>query len=169
MDDDESPDWNRIVERHANRVFRVAQRILGSVQDAEDVSQDVFTEAFRMHQKGPIQSWSGLLVRLATLRSIDRLRRNRPSVELRESDRLSTAEPFDEAAAKELAQWLRMAMAQLPDQQATVFAMVQFEQLSRHEISATLGVSLETVSTTLYKARQRLLSQLAVFNRGDSK
>ena len=102
MADDELPDWDRIVERHANRVFRVAQRILGSVQDAEEISQDVFTEAFQMHQRGPIQSWTGLLVRLATLRSIDRLRRNRPSVELRESDRISTTEPFDEFAAKEL-------------------------------------------------------------------
>jgi RNA polymerase sigma-70 factor (ECF subfamily) len=166
---DELPDWDRIVERHANHVFRVARRILGSVQDAEDVSQDVFTEAFRMHKKGPIQSWTGLLVRLATLRSIDRLRRHRPSVALRESDRLSTAEPFDEAAATELAQWLRKAMAHLPDQQATVFAMIQFEQLSRNEVSATLGISLESVSTTLYKARQRLLSKLGVFNRGDSK
>ncbi len=90
MVDDELPDWDRIVERHANRVFRVALRILGSVQDAEEISQDVFTEAFQMHERGPIQSWAGLLVRLATLRSIDRLRRNRPSVELRESDRIST-------------------------------------------------------------------------------
>ena len=80
MTDGELPDWDRIVERHAKRVFRVAMRILRSVQDAEDVSQDVFTEAFQLHKAGPVQSWTGLLVRLATLRSLDRLRRNRPSV-----------------------------------------------------------------------------------------
>jgi RNA polymerase sigma factor (sigma-70 family) len=169
MADGELPDWDRIVERHAKRVFRVALRILGSVQDTEEVSQDVFAEAFRLHTKGPIQSWTGLLVRLATLRSLDRLRRNRPSVELREGDRISRVGPFEEAAAEELAQWLRKAMTQLPDQQATVFAMFHFEHLSREDVSATLGVSPETVSTALYKARQRLLSQLAVFNRGDSK
>jgi RNA polymerase sigma-70 factor, ECF subfamily len=170
MTDVELPDWDRIVERHAKCVFRIAMRILKSVQDAEDVSQDVFTEAFRMHKAGPVQSWAGLLVRLATLRSIDRLRRNRPTVELCESDRQSTVEPFEEVGAKELAHWLHMAIAQLPDQQATVFVMCHFEQLSRDQISEALGVSPEAVSTALYKARQRLLAQLAIFNnKGDSQ
>jgi RNA polymerase sigma-70 factor (ECF subfamily) len=169
MADRELPDWTRIVERHAERVFRVALRILGSVQDAEDASQDVFTEAFQLHRSGPVQSWTGLLVRLATLRSIDRLRRRRRSVELREGDRISIVEPFEQAAATELANWLRKAMAQLPDQQATVFVMVHFEQLSRSEISTALGISSDAISTTLYKARQRLLAQLAVYNRGDSQ
>ena len=165
MADGELPDWDRIVERHGKRVFRVALRILGSVQDAEDV----FTEAFRLHQAGPVQSWTGLLVRLATLRSIDRLRRKQPFVELRECDRMSTLEPFEEVAAAELAHWLRKAIAQLPDQQSTVFVMVYFEQLSRDEVSATLGISPEAVSTALYKARQRLLVQLAVFSQKGSK
>ena len=169
MNNGAMPDWDRIVERHARRVFAVALRILGSVQDAEDVSQDVFTEAFRLHKAGPIQSWTGLLVRLATVRSIDRLRRTRPAIELRDSDRMSTVEPFEEAAAKELAGWLRKAMASLPDQQAAVFVMTHFEHLSRDEIAAALDISPEAVSTTLYKARQRLLAQLAVFNRGDSQ
>jgi RNA polymerase sigma-70 factor (ECF subfamily) len=166
---DESPDWDRIVEHHAGRVFRVAMRILRSVPDAEDVSQDVFTEAFQLHAAGPVQSWTGLLVRLATLRSLDRLRRHRPSVELRECDRSSTVEPFEELQARELADWLRTAIAKLPDQQATVFVMHHFEQLSRDEVSAASGVSPEAVSTALYKARQRLLRQLAVFNQGDSR
>ena len=151
MADSELRDWDRIVERHAKRVFRVALRILGSVQDSEDVSQDVFTEAFRLHKAGPVQRWTGLLVRLATLRSIDLLRRNRPTVELRDWDAMSTLEPFEAVAAAELAHWLRKAIAQLPDQQAAVFAMFHFEHLSRAEVSATLGISSEAVSTALYK------------------
>lgn len=169
MTEQELPDWDRIVERHATRVFRVAYRILGSVQDAEDVAQDVFAEAFKSFRHGPVQSWIGLFVRLATLRSIDRLRRKKPAVELRESDRVSTLEPFEELAADELRRWLREAVAQLPDQQATVFVMLHYEQLPRDQIAENLGISLEAVSTILYKARQRLLTQLAVFNQGESK
>jgi RNA polymerase sigma-70 factor (ECF subfamily) len=167
MTDTASLDWDRIVEDHAPRVFRVAMRILRSVQDAEDASQDAFIEAFRVHQAGPVRSWTGLLVRLATLRSLDRLRRNRPTVELRDGDRISTATPSDELQARELADWLRRAIAGLPDQQATVFVLHHFEQLSRDEVSAALGVSPDGVSTALYKARQRLLAQLAVYQQGD--
>jgi RNA polymerase sigma-70 factor (ECF subfamily) len=167
MTEDELPDWDRIVEHHAKRVFRLALRILRSVHDAEDVSQDVFAEAFGLHRRGPVQSWTGLLVRLATLRSLDRLRRHRPSVELRDDDKVSAVGPAEEAEARELADWLQKAIARLPEQQAAVFVMHHFEQLSRAEISATLSVSADAVSTALYKARQRLLAQLAVSNRGD--
>ena len=41
MTESDEPDWDRIVESHAKRVFRVALRILGRVQDAEDVSQEI--------------------------------------------------------------------------------------------------------------------------------
>ncbi len=169
MADNEQPNWDRIVDRHGGRVFRIALRILGSVHDAEDVSQEVFVEAYRLHKAGSVQSWTGLLVRLATLRAIDRLRRRRPAETLREDDRVSTTGPCEEAAARELAEWLRAAMARLPGQQAAVFAMVQFEKLSRDQIATGLGISPQAVSTALYKARQRLLTQLSVFNGSDSR
>lgn len=169
MNDGELPDWDRIVDKHANHVFRVAMRILSCVQDAEDVSQDVFTEAFRLRQVGRVQNWAGLLVRLATLRSLDRLRRKRPSERIREGDRASTQGPFDDAAANELATRMRMAIAELPDQQAAVFVLFHFEHLSRDEIGVSLGISPQAVSTAMYKARQRLLAQLATIQQGDSR
>jgi RNA polymerase sigma-70 factor (ECF subfamily) len=165
----ESQDWNQIVERHAHRVLRVALRVLGSVQDAEDVTQEVFVEAFRLSQISTVRCWTGLLVRLATLRSLDRLRRARTGANLRESDRITLIEPFHEAAAAELADRLRQAIGQLPDQQAAVFVMHHFDGLSRDEISTALEISAEAVSTALYKARQRLQNLLADFDRGAVK
>ena len=54
MAEEQPPDWPRIVERHAERVFRIAYRSLGSVHDAEDVSQLVFIDAKRVQETGPI-------------------------------------------------------------------------------------------------------------------
>jgi len=159
------PDWGKVIEKHAERVFRIAYRILGSVHDAEDVSQDVFTEAMAVHEAGPIRTWTGLMVRLATVRSIDRLRKNQGRPESLPSDNISpsaTQRPEQELIAAELATWLRGEIRLLPDQQAAIFSLAYFEQLSRNEIATALGVSPEAVSTTLYKARKKLSSRLAV-------
>ena len=169
MTDGEQPSWRQIVDRHGKRVFRIALRVLGSVHDAEDVSQEVFAEAYRLQQASAVRSWTGLLVRLATLRAIDRLRRTRPTEELRDHDHVSTVEPFEEVIASELAQWIRAAIARLPERQAAVFVMVYFEQLSRDQVAANLDISPAAVSTALSKARQRLMSHLSVLNGGDPR
>ena len=164
MPDEHPRDWSAIVGRHAERVFRIAYRILGSVHDAEDVSQIVFTEALRVHASGPVQSWSGLFARLATVRAIDLLRRRRKTVPLADEDRVSHTGPHEHAVGAELAAWLRSAASKLPEQQAAIFTLTHFEQLDRDEVAAVLSISPESVSTGLYKARQRLLEQLNTIN-----
>lgn len=163
------PDWDEIVEEHAERVFRIAYRILGSVHDAEDVSQDVFTEAMSIQKAGPVRTWTGLMVRLATVRSIDRLRKVRKQPQALPSSDIEPSgahRPEEESIAAELATWLRGEIRTLPDQQAAVFSLAYFEQLSRNEIASALDITPEAASTTLYKARKKLSSQLAVF-QGD--
>ncbi len=164
MDEDSTPDWPKIVERHAERVFRIAYRILGSVHDSEDVSQIVFIEVKRLQRAGPIQSWSGLFARLATMRAIDLLRRRRRNIEIEETHFVSSIEPHHHVVAAELAEWLRKAVANLPEQQAAVFSLSHFEQLDRNEVAAILCISVESVSTTLYKARVKLQEQLKSHN-----
>ena len=156
--------WNEIVERHAERIFRIAYRILGSVHDAEDVSQVVFAEAFRVFESGEVQSWSGLFARLSTVRSIDLVRRRKSTVTIADDDRVSNSGPYENAVGTELAAWLRLVVAELPRQQMEIFTLTHFEQLDRNEVAAILGISPESVSTALYKARQRLQEQLNTFN-----
>ena len=152
-------DWDEIVSEHRRTVFRIAYRILGSVHDAEDVSQDVFTAAFERQQTESTRHWGGFLRQLATMRAIDRLRRNRPTVPL-EDTLTGSSDPVGEIVAKELAGRLRAAISELPPQPAAVFALAYFEGLSRNEIAESLGISAEAVSTALYKARQGLSALL---------
>ncbi len=160
MNRESSPDWSWIVQTHGGRVFGVAMRILGSVQDAEDVSQDVFLQAYEIYSAGAVQSWTGLLVRLATLRSLDLRRRNRPTAELIERDCPASSDPAASLIRNELADSLRLAVGKLSDQQATVFAMSCYETMTRDEIALVLCISPEAVSTSLYRARQRLAEDL---------
>lgn len=160
---DRGVDWDQIVEEHAERVFRVAYRILGTVHDAEDASQDVFLEAVVLYRRGPVQSWIGLLTRLATLRSLDRRRRRRPVAQIRENDLISCGEPEDQVVAAELDEWLRDEVARLPDQQGAVFTLAYFERLAQADIATILDISLSSVSTSLWQARRRLSDRISIF------
>ena len=165
MSDPNAPDWEELVQQHAERVFRIAFRILGSTHDAEDISQDVFTEALTLHQSEPVRTWTGLMVRLATLRSIDKLRREKFKPETLQNpvtDSRSVESPDQTLIAAELANQLRLEIKNLPQQQAAIFSLAYFEQLSRSEIASALAIPPESVSTALYKARKKLSSRLAV-------
>ena len=168
MPNPDEPDWDQIVERYAERVFRIAFRILGSVHDAEDVMQDVFSETFKLHRNGPVRTWPGLIVRLSTLRAIDKLRARRSFAQLNENDRdvrsrATNDRPEHALIAAELSTWLRAELDQLPDQQAAVFSLAYFEQLTRSEIADALEMAPEAVSNSLHKARRRLMGRMTIF------
>ena len=88
-------------------------------------------------------------------------------MELKEADLVTAVEPIDVVASMELSNWLRSAVAQLPDQQATIFVMTHFEHLSRDEIANLLKVTPAAVSTALHKARQQLSRDLTVYYQGE--
>jgi RNA polymerase sigma-70 factor, ECF subfamily len=78
----EETNWEAIVNEHAMDLFAIASRILGRVGDAEDIVQEVFLEAFRLHERKAVPQWSGLLRRMAVCRALDRLRQRKVTVAL---------------------------------------------------------------------------------------
>lgn len=148
-------DWERIVREHGPMVFTTAFRILGQAADAEDVVQDVFMEVQRVRVR--VRSWPALLRRVATFRSLDRLRQRKINVGL---DGLclfsSNGDPESNAMARELAQRLRQAIAQLPEREATVCCLRFFDELSYDQIAEHLAISRGAVAAALHKARAKL-------------
>lgn len=156
-------DWNRIVTDHGPIIFRLACRILGCGPDAEDVVQEAFLEGYRVGLAQAVENWGGLLGRAVTHRAIDRLRRRRPTEPLSGSEpALGQAGPAEAAIAGELAEQLRDAIAHLPRQQAAVFCLRYFDELSYDEIAERLELETGAVGVTLHKARNKLKSMLPV-------
>ena len=153
--------FESIVESHLKLVYRIAFRILGSDPDAEDVVQIVFAEAYRLHRNKGIENWTGFLARLATHRSLDLARaKDRNTIVVRDTVPGNACDPHDELVGKEIAMWLRAEVAHLPEQQATVFTLISFEDMKREEVARMLGVTVEAISTALYKARRKLQQRL---------
>lgn len=163
-------DWDEIVHSLGPMVFGVTWRILGHAADAEDVVQEVFIEALRLQHSQAVKHWAPLLRRLATYRALDRLRQRRTAVSLNLNGHALVAHspgPEEVAVGRELATRLRGAVGQLAKQEAEVFCLRYFEDLSYQAIAETLGVSPQAVATALHKARARLAVLLEEAVRGE--
>jgi RNA polymerase sigma-70 factor, ECF subfamily len=144
-------------------ILRLACRILAYGPDAEDVVQETFLEGYQIGQDQDVANWGGLFSHIAVHRSLDRLRRRRPTGPLSGTEVSPHADgPQEAAIAGELAQRLREAVARLPEQQATVFCLRYFDDLSYGQIAERLGLEVGAVGTALSKARGKLKSMLTV-------
>ena len=158
---------SELYDRHAARVYALAHRILRNGTDAEDVVQEVFSQAWRTAasyraERGSVTAW--LLV-MTRSRAIDRIRSRRMSEQaLDESgyQGLASGEPplTDELIASERADSVRSALTQLPDDQRRALELAYFEGLSQSEIAAKLRTPLGTVKTRIRAALATLRRSL---------
>jgi RNA polymerase sigma-70 factor, ECF subfamily len=161
-------DWESIVRAHGPMAFDTAWRLLGHVADTEDVVQQALFDAFRLNGQQPVGNWGGLLRRLAVRRAIDRLRERRtvlpPPCEPLAFEPASRESEQPEAVAieRELAARLRLAVAALPDREASVFSLHFFGDMLNSDIAETLGISRDAVGVALHKARKRLKELLGL-------
>ncbi len=150
-------DWEQIVSKYGPVVFGTAWRILGNAADAEDVTQDVFLQAYQTARAAEVRSWPALLRRLASCRALDRLRLRKHTVALHHLDLPETAGgPEEVAVGNELAERLRTALLHLPRQEAAAFCLRYFEDLSYQEIADALHTTPGAAGNALFKARAHL-------------
>jgi RNA polymerase sigma-70 factor (ECF subfamily) len=153
----QAAEWELLVREHGTMVFRTAWRIVGNAADAEDIAQEVFLEAHRLRARQVVQNWGGMLRRLATCRSLDRLRERKNVLSLDVAVLAGTSsDPTETAIERELAERLRVAITQLPRREAEVFCMRFFEGLGTEQIAHALQIATGAVGVALHKARTKL-------------
>ena len=141
------------MEIHGAAVYRLALCRMQSVQDAEDVYQEVFLRLLDQDAA----AWDGEHLRAWLLRctvnrchDLHRLRLRRPVLPLEELP--EPPEPERDGAAAEL--W--EAVARLPEKLRTAVHLYYAEGYSTEEIAGLLSIPAATVRTRLRRARQRL-------------
>ena len=158
--DRDSGGLGTLYDRHGRAVFSLALRILGDESDAEEVTQDVFAQAWRRagqydESRGTVAAW--LLV-IARTRAIDRFRarRVRPEGRVQDDDgltlqQLPATDPdaASEMMAAERGQRVRRALEALPFLQRVAIELAYFEGLSQREIAERLEQPLGTVKTRM--------------------
>ena len=154
-----------LFEAHHERVYRVARRITGRAEDAEDVLQTVFLRILR-REEPPIRTdeAASYLHRAATNASLDLIRRRRASraEAIDNADRFADKAPSPEAqhGGEEIQAKVRAALAGLPPRAAEIFALRYFDGYGNREIARLLRTSWSTVAVTLHRTRTRLQKEL---------
>jgi RNA polymerase sigma factor (sigma-70 family) len=163
------------VARERSRVWQFLRRRIDE-SDAEEILQDVFAELVEAYRlMTPIEHVGAWLLRVARNRVIDRLRKKKPDASLNESvaggdeetsellDLLPSADAGPEAqfARRVLLEELEEAVDELPPLQREIFIAHEIEGRSFNELSATLGVGVNTLLSRKHAAVTYLRKRLA--------
>ena len=159
--------FNTLVQRHQKGVHALAWRKVSDFHYAEEITQDTFLQAYKKLStlKNPNQ-FAGWLYVIANRLCINWLQRHKPAMqsledtpveEIEESSYIHHAAEQREAEGTEhryeIAQKL---LSKLPESERTVMTLHYLGEMTAKEISKFLGVSVNTITNRLWRARKRL-------------
>jgi RNA polymerase sigma-70 factor, ECF subfamily len=167
----EEPDAaERLVERFGDRVYRLAMRITGSNEDAEEAAQDaLWTAARKIGMFKGESAFGSWIYRITANAAYQKLRtRRQKSAEIAIDDVMPSLdddgrhfEPMDDWSSRvdenalqgELRRVLQEAIDGLPAEYRTALVMHDVEGLSNPDIAETLGISLPAVKSRVHRSR----------------
>jgi RNA polymerase sigma-70 factor (ECF subfamily) len=161
------PTWEEIVDRHSDRVYRLAFRLTGNRHDAEDLTQEVFVRVFRSlstYQPGTFEGW---LHRITTNLFLDQARRKQrirfDALSDERADRLRSHLPTPDTAYADQTfdDDVERALSTLPPEFRAAVVLCDVEGLSYDEIAQILDAKLGTVRSRIHRGRAMLRAALA--------
>ena len=153
---------DELVNRYQRSVFNVALRMLGNVQDAEDVTQTTFGNAFAaLDSYDPKYRFFSWIYRMTVNESLNTLKRRRNVVSLDGSFDVPTPSGISQSASDAEERVGKALLDLQPDDRAVV-VLKHFVSFSYEEISNVLDIPVKTVKSRLFTARERLRESLLV-------
>jgi len=160
---------------YKDKVYNTVLSYLQNVQDAEEITQDVFIEVFNSASKfkgrSSLNTW---IYRIAVNKSLDKIKYQKrkkrfaviTSIFGGDSGELTIdtpdfIHPGVESDLKEQSQILFKALDKLPENQRSAFILSKLESLSNKEISEILNCSVSAVESLLFRAKQSLVKVLS--------
>lgn len=164
-----------LVRRYQARILSHVARMIGSRDDALDLSQEIFVKVFQaLHRYNPEFKFSTWLFRIAGNAAIDHLRKRRlRTVPLEVPDtsgqgrvssfeyRSADLDPYADLRNSERGQSIARAIARLPPEFRELITLRHFTGLSYEEIAEIKQMPLGTVKNKLFRARTVLKEWLS--------
>ena len=170
--------FDALVRQYDSAVLRLALRLTGSEQDAQDIHQEAFLKAYRYLGNFRFEcSFYTWIYRIATNLCLDHLRRRKSRREEQavmldsrgeEMDLLSNvsddragANPARELERKVMGEKIQEALGQLTPRERMVFELKHYQGLKLRAIGEMLETTEETAKNTLFRATRKLRTRLA--------
>jgi RNA polymerase sigma-70 factor, ECF subfamily len=169
----DSDAFRLLVEQHSRAIFRLAFRMTGNEEDAEDVVQETFLRAYKQLNKYEARSsFSTWLYRIASNYSLDLIRsrkrhedkRERGSAEderdILQSIPVDSPGPDRLLYGSQISDRVNAALNELSPQERTAFVLRHFEGQSIQEIGEALGTGTNATKHSIFRAVQKLRKSL---------
>jgi len=171
---DDPRSFKDLFDSHVAMVYNVCFQMLGDRHDAEDVTQDVFFEAYKSLKRFRFESkLSTWLYRIAVNRSLNHQRKRKLErwLSLDFDSEEKSAGSFDVLRTtegnvdmvmekKDTERFVQKAINALPDKQRIAILLHRYEELSHGEIAKIMGVTVASVESRLHRAMQTLAKKL---------
>lgn len=164
--------FRELVDNYQPLVLNTCNGFLHNRQDAEDVAQEVFIEAYRsiskFREKSSLSTW---LYRISVNKSLNYIRDNKKRKILRSIDNPASGSdkesgfqledpdpPYHDVddTENEKIELLHRSIATLPKNQKVAFTLSKFENLSYKQISEIMDLSLPSVEGLIHRAKRNL-------------
>lgn len=162
------PAFEELYRKTVRRVFNLILRLVGRVQEAEELTQEVYCQVYRnllrFEGRSSFYTW---VFRIATNVSLQyvkwRTRRSRdtplmfvPEAQLPRRGSLREHDPEEEADRRALCRKIAVALEELPPAQRLVLVLGPIQGRSYEEMSRLLGISTNVIKGRLHRARENL-------------
>lgn len=164
------------VEKYQQLVFRTCMGFVHNKEDADDLTQEVFIQAYQslpdFKMKSAFSTW---LYRIAVNASLNRVRKSSGTSFLQRLESLfgsenktdwqltavDTDDPENIIIRKEHSQWLQKALDSLPENQRTAIVLSKYDDLSQKEIAEIMNTTEGAVEALLQRAKKNLREKLS--------
>ncbi|MFK5856449.1 MAG: RNA polymerase sigma factor [Bacteroidota bacterium] len=148
----------KLYNQYAKAMLNVSYRIMGTVEEAEDMLQDSFTEAFKRLSTYRYDSAFGAwLKRIVVNRCINEIKRKKADINYFDDlTKFSQTEVYDEELPKLNISTIKKAMEQLPQGNRIIFSLYLLEGYDHREIAQILNTSESNSKSQYMRAKRRI-------------
>ncbi len=161
-----SSEFKLMVMPYASRLYRLAFRMMGNREEAEDVVQEVYLKLWKMRNELPsYQSIEALAVRITRNLCLDLLRKRKKTLDVVESERREQesgrqSTPEDHAEKEEKIQLVHEMINRLPEPQRSLIHLRHIEGKEYDEIAAMVNMTGNAIRVNISRARKKLREML---------